>query len=149
MPGYKGHIVGGLIIGTGAVYISTILGWLHPSITRLTIIFGLILAGALFPDVDTDSKGQNLFYSILVIVDIYLIMKKEYKDAAILGFLALLPALGHHRGWTHTWWAMFLVPIPIVVIIIVVFHYSWHTAIVFYTAAVIGYLSHLILDFLL
>jgi len=149
MPGYKGHITGGVIIGIGAIYTGIITGWIHPTITKLIIIFGLILAGALFPDVDTDSKGQNLFYSILAIIDIYLIIKKEYKDAAILGFLAILPALGHHRGWTHTWWAMLLVPVPIIALAILVFHYSWHTAITFYCAAALGYLSHLLLDFLL
>jgi len=149
MPGYKGHIAGGILTGVGAIYTGIVTGWIYPNITQLIIIFGLILAGSLFPDVDTDSKGQNLFYSILVVIDIYLIIKREYKDAAILGFLALLPALGHHRGWTHTWWAMLLVPIPIVILSIVVFHYSWYTAIVFYSAASLGYFSHLILDFFL
>jgi len=147
MPGYKGHITGGIIVGAGVIYTAITTGYIHPDITKLFIILGLIIAGALFPDVDTDSKGQNLFYTILVIVDIYLIIKREYKNAAILGFLALLPALGHHRGWTHTWWAMLIVPISIIILAIVVFHYSWYDAIVFYLATIVGYFSHLLLDF--
>jgi hypothetical protein len=50
-------------------------------------------------------------------------------------------------GWTHTWWAMIVVPLPIVVIPLfmqtqgLVLHFA-----PFYAAFVLGYFSHLILD---
>ena len=101
MPGYKTHISGGLIAGGAALGAVLALGYFKTDIKTGAFLVGISLLGALFPDTDTDSKGQNLFYSILVVIDLYLLATKDYKTAAILGFCALLPALGHHRGWTH------------------------------------------------
>jgi membrane-bound metal-dependent hydrolase YbcI (DUF457 family) len=100
----------------------------------------------LWPDVDTDSKGQSLFYWIFVLVDTFLIVTQRFEAAAYLGFFALLPALGHHRGWTHTWWAMLLIPSPLLLWP----YLNWPdrplVGLPFYGAAVVGYLSHLYMD---
>ncbi len=125
---------------------ATALDLYKPTLIGLIGLCCLVLIGALFPDVDTDSKGQGLMYSILAIIDIVLIVKGLYRWAAIVGFCALLPALGHHRGWTHTWWAMFLVPLPILILPVVLLHFQWFQTVPFYFVTVLGYFSHLVLD---
>ncbi len=146
MPGYKTHITGGLIAGGVALGAVLALGYFKTDIKTGAFLVGISLLGALFPDTDTDSKGQNLFYGILVVIDLYLLATKDYKTAAILGFCALLPALGHHRGWTHRWWSMLLVPFPILLLPHLFLQIPLESLLPYYFAAVIGYFSHLALD---
>jgi len=73
----------------------------------VAVLFGL------FPDVDTNSVGQNLFFGIAFIAMIVLIISGKFEPAAYLGLLAMTPIIGKHRGWTHHKLAMFLVPSPI------------------------------------
>jgi membrane-bound metal-dependent hydrolase YbcI (DUF457 family) len=109
-------------------------------------LFVLTLLFALWPDVDTDSKGQNLFYGLFFTADLFLIVTEQFKEAAYLGLFALLPALGHHRGWTHTWWAMLLIPSPLLVLPYLHVPERPLVGLPFYGAAVVGYLSHLAMD---
>jgi membrane-bound metal-dependent hydrolase YbcI (DUF457 family) len=146
MPGYKGHIIGAIILWFLCLLAVIGFGVYEPEPKTALVLLSIVLLGALFPDTDTDSKGQNLFYGCFVILDLALMIKGEYKWAAILGFCALLPAIGHHRGWTHTWWAMFLVPLPIIALPIIFYDFPLEMLLPFYLAGVLGYLSHLILD---
>ncbi len=147
MPGYKGHIAGGAFFGVMGIVGAVLLGYLAKDPVHLAGLLGFCLLGALFPDVDTDSKGQNLFYSLLIVVDAGLIYLKMYVWAAWLGLFAMLPALGHHRGWTHTWWAMLVVPLPIVLIpAVLIGSQPIEPFFRFYLAFVLGYFSHLLLD---
>ncbi len=146
MPGYKVHIGGGVLIGGGCLAAVAWFGYYQPKPETAVALVVIALLGALFPDTDTDSKGQNLFYSCLVILDLALMIKGHYKWAAILGFCAMLPAIGHHRGWTHTWWAMLIIPLPIILLPVIFYRLSPETLLPFYLAAVVGYFSHLLLD---
>jgi membrane-bound metal-dependent hydrolase YbcI (DUF457 family) len=95
--------------------------------------------------VDTNSLGQKLFYGIFVVLDSFFLLTGLYKEAALLGFFALLPIIGKHRGWTHTIWAAFLVPSPM--LLLPVFNPGVNAGgLEYYVPVVIGYLSHLILD---
>jgi hypothetical protein len=146
MPGFKGHIAGSLA-ATGAV-----LGgawWLRlyrPEPEVMALLAALAVLGALFPDVDTNSKGRHLYYGVAVIADAILILKGQYRYAALLGFCALLPAVGSHRGWTHTWWAGLIIPSPIILGPMMLLGLAWQALLPFYLAAVLGYYSHLMLD---
>ena len=124
------------------------------------VLFALCLMFALWPDVDTNSKGQNLFYGIFFVADVILIAAKYFEGAAYLGLFAILPALGKHRGWTHTWWAMLLVPLPLLILPYLFaperapdeLPYLFRpeerplAGLPFYGAAVVGYFSHLFMD---
>ena len=148
MPGYKGHITGSLVAGGIAAVAAFMLGY-HFLVTPSQIagLLGFCLLGGLFPDSDTDSKGQNLFYGLLIVGDGALIYFRQYSWAAWVGIFAMLPALGHHRSWTHTWWAMLVVGIPIVVIPLMVLGRSTLMVYLpFYVAFTVGYFSHLLLD---
>jgi membrane-bound metal-dependent hydrolase YbcI (DUF457 family) len=147
MPGYKGHLTGGLITASLAIGTAAVAGHAVHTPLQVAGIVSFCLLGALFPDVDTDSKGQNLFYSIFILVDGTLIFPRNYRWAAWFRLFAMLPALGHHRGWTHTWWAMLLVGAPIFFIPGILLGISNITIFfIFYLAFTAGYFSHLLLD---
>jgi membrane-bound metal-dependent hydrolase YbcI (DUF457 family) len=146
MPGYKGHVTGGVILWGGAFAGAVALGWVRYEPVTALVLGIVALMGALFPDTDTDSKGQNVFYAGFVVLDLAFMIKGMFRWAALLGFCALLPALGRHRGWTHTWWAMLLVPLPILLIPAVFFDLPLLQPLPFYLSAVAGYFSHLLLD---
>lgn len=146
MASYRGHALGGLvtvILCTAGLYefFSFRLDWANFSVF---VVVGLL--GALFPDVDTNSRGQDLFYSLFFILDLVLIALEKFNYAAFLGLFAILPVVGKHRGWTHTWWAMLAVPLPIVVLPCLFFGAKPPQLLPHYGVAVAGYFSHLLLD---
>ena len=154
MAGYKGHIAGGLVTAVACTFAVSLLpyeqlsayadllqGW-----QTLAGVFIVAMLFALFPDVDIKSKGQSLFYWLIFIVDALLIWNKQIQAAAYLGVIALLPLLSKHRGWTHSVVAAFLIPSPIVLVPYLYSERIVAVAVLFYGAAVVGYLSHIALD---
>lgn len=146
MAGYLGHLAGGALTGAAVLGGLAWSGTYVPGTTQLAVLGALVLLGSLFPDVDTDSRGQHIFYLILAALDVALIIQGYYKWAAVLGLAAMFPAMGSHRGWTHTWWAMLLVPLPLVLLPFWLYGSTPRTLAPFYGAAVVGYFSHLMLD---
>ncbi|EPR37464.1 Protein of unknown function DUF457, transmembrane [Desulfovibrio sp. X2] len=151
MPGYKTHLAGGLILAAGGLGILFWAGVYWPGFEKAAVLLAIAALAALFPDVDTDSKGQHLFYGALFIGDLGLIAFGRYVWAALLGLFAMLPAVGQHRGWTHTWWAALVVPLPLLLLPPYLFDSrflgpDWHRFLPYYLAAVAGYVSHLLMD---
>jgi membrane-bound metal-dependent hydrolase YbcI (DUF457 family) len=154
MANYKGHIGGG--IAAGAVYsllvskvpverLAESAGLLH-NWQALAAIFVLSMLFALFPDIDTNSKGQDIFIGLAFITDVALIASGNIQAAAYLGLIAMLPIVSHHRGWTHSKLAMVLVPTPLLIVPYLHNHSVLPISIIYYGAAVAGYFSHLLLD---
>lgn len=154
MSGYKGHIAGAITINAaylGAVKFmpGTILERWNSSLDNWQLIIGLFVIAVLFglfPDIDTNSKGQDIFYGIAFVAEIILVLTGKFEPAAYLGLLAMMPIVGKHRGWTHSKLAMLLVPLPIVLIPYLHNHHVWTLGVLIYGAAVAGYFSHLLLD---
>jgi membrane-bound metal-dependent hydrolase YbcI (DUF457 family) len=154
MANYKGHVAGG--VGAGAVYalllgfvpvarFAETAGLLHnwqaiTAIVVISVLFGL------FPDVDTNSKAQDMFFGIAFPLDIILIWVNRIEAAAYLGLISMLPIVGHHRGWTHKRWAMIVVPLPILIIPYLYNQAVLPISLIYYGAAITGYFSHLLLD---
>ncbi len=154
MAGYKGHTGGGVIFGLGFLgIINSVPGnilqqnvWV---LSRWQMAVALVIISVLFalwPDVDTNSKGQNIFFGIAFVADIVLIAADRLEAAAYLGLLAMTPIVGHHRGWTHSKLAMVLVPLPVILVPYLHSKHVWITGVAIYGAAVSGYFSHLLLD---
>lgn len=154
MANYKGHIAGGAVLAgvytiamifapveRFAEYAALLYDW-----QAMFAVFVIGMLFALFPDVDTNSKGQDLFYWIVFPLDLLLIYSEQFQAAAYLGVIAILPILTHHRGWTHSKWAMFLIPLPIILVPYLVNDNVLAISVVYYGAAVVGYFSHLLLD---
>ncbi len=154
MSGYKGHIAGALAVNT--VYLAGVkllpgdmLERWDISLQDWQLIVGLFVVAVLFglfPDVDTNSMGQNIFFGLAFIAEIVLIISGKFEPAAYLGLLAMTPIVGKHRGWTHSKLAMILVPAPIVLIPYLHNRHVWTMGLLIYGAAVAGYFSHLLLD---
>jgi membrane-bound metal-dependent hydrolase YbcI (DUF457 family) len=157
MAGYKGHLAGATLFVLGYL---ALLGYAFSidaayrqfsALERVgypAVLVVLALLFGLWPDVDTNSKGQRLFYSIFFVTDLFLIVTEQFRAAAYLGLVALLPVLSPHRGWTHTWWAMLLIPSPLLILPYLHVPERPLVGLPFYGAAVVGYLSHLIVDWL-
>lgn len=154
MAGWKGHVGGGFVflaVYTAAVSFTPLqkltetAGFLHDW-QALAAIFVIGVLFALFPDVDTNSKAQDIFFGIVFLIDILLISNGSFKVAAYLGIIAMLPIVSHHRGWTHRWWAMFIVPLPILLVPYLYDAKLLTIAAIYYGAAITGYFSHLLFD---
>lgn len=154
MANYKGHIAGGLL--AGAAYMAIVIfvplayfaeaagilqGW-----QAIAAVFVLAVLFGLFPDVDTNSKAQDIFLGLAFAADVALIAAGEIEAAAYLGLIAMLPIITHHRGWTHAKWAMFVVPLPILLVPWLYSQAMLPVSVVYYGAAVAGYFSHLLFD---
>lgn len=155
VAGYKGHLAGAavffaLYFGALAAVFAVDRAYARFSEVELVgygvALLGLCLMFGLWPDVDTNSKGQNLFYFIFFVADVVLIAVRHFEYAAYLGLFCILPALGKHRGWTHTYWAMLLLPAPLLALPALLFPDRPLAGLPFYGAAVVGYFSHLFMD---
>lgn len=127
----------------------TILERWNSSLADWQLLAGLFVIAVLFglfPDIDTNSKGQDVFFGIAFVAEIALILTGKFEPAAYLGLLAMTPIVGKHRGWTHSKIAMLLVPLPIVLIPYLHNHHVWTLGLLIYGSAVAGYFSHLLFD---
>lgn len=154
MANYKGHIAGGVVACTVFVVIASFLpgelltrtGGLFSDWQFVTGLFVISILFALWPDIDTNSKGQDIFFTAGFLLDILLIWQGYIEAAAYLGLLAMTPIIGKHRGWTHSKWAMLLVPLPIMLVSFLYRDTIVPTTVIIYGAAITGYFSHLLLD---
>lgn len=154
MANWRGHIIGGFVFTF--VYAIAMLfvpveqfaesARLLQDWQAMAAVFVIGILFGLFPDVDTNSKAQDIFFGFAFIIDVLLIWNGNIQAAAYLGLIAMLPIIAHHRGWTHSKWAMVVVPLPILVIPWLYDPKLFPISIVLYGAAVAGYFSHLFLD---
>lgn len=143
MPGYKGHIAGGIAVFAFTAYL------LQNQCTSSTIAaqwLGCTIAGALFPDIDVKSKGQKYFYWVVLGALILLFAFKQLEILAACGIISITPMLCKHRGIFHEPW--FVVAVPCIVWAGASIAYPQYTENLFFCAFffVIGALSHLYLD---
>jgi len=143
MPGYRGHTVGGLaVFGLLRLFLAP----LNP--TFLTSIEWLLftLFGALFPDVDIKSRGQNIFYVLLAVAYTGALMMGKVAWSPFFVVAALFPMLLNHRGISHRFWFMILLSISFGFCLSRYFPIhakaAWFNALFFG----VGMLSHLVLD---
>jgi len=144
MSQFKGHLAGGA--AAFAIYLAVlVLFFAYRPQADVFVWFGLSILGATWPDVDTNSTAQKLFYGVFIVIDAYLIMTGRYRDASIFGLLALLPVLSKHRGWTHSIAAALLIPSPLLILPLIVPGLD-AGGLEYYVPTTLGYLSHLALD---
>jgi len=142
MPGYRAHIVGGVVAAAPVLYM------LRSYATPATAILWLACAaaGALFPDVDTKSKGQKWFYRLVIPTLAVLLFFKKFTVFIIIAFMSFTPLIVNHRGLFHRLWFIILPPLGIAGVI--AWHYPAYGKGAFLAALffVIGSVSHLVLD---
>lgn len=105
MPGYKGHLAGGLTAYALTIFICS---WYSNSYAQLAEWLTCTLLGSLFPDVDVKSKGQNIFYVVLFIGALILLAQQRYVTLSYVAVLAVIPLITRHRGLLHRFWFILL-----------------------------------------
>ncbi len=143
MPGFRGHLIGGTV--TYLVILQCIKSMaLQPSVIASGFVFCLF--GSLFPDIDIKSKGQKLFYSLMLVV-LCCFLYYERTDLFIgLSLLATVPLLVKHRGLFHQLWFLIFITIS-TGLVIGSFHanfsaWAMKNALFFLAGAI----SHIVLD---
>ena len=144
MPGYKTHLIGGAVV---AVPMICMLLSYAQSVTVVATWFVFALAGSLFPDVDTKSKGQKWFYRLVLVLLLALLFQNKFRLFVTLALFAAIPLVVNHRGLFHRLWFVVLLPLAVTIIFSWYLpHYS-HDATIAMIFFIAGTISHLILDF--
>lgn len=159
MSDFRGHFRGGLIGAALVILIALIfkLIWNSLSWVEFPLVAIICILGALWPDTDIGSTSRRLFYGVLILIAIPLILFHYYLEAAILGLLAMFPAISKHRGFTHSAIWAFIVGLPLLIpsylsdeFLVDIKVYEYRNLIFFglpyYLAFLAGTYSHLILD---
>lgn len=145
MANYKGHLVGGFALYALTLYVFSLYYYVSPIQAGQWLLFSL--AGALFPDVDTKSKGQYYFYWIVFIATIYLTFIGKWYLAALISIVAFTPLLVRHRGIFHNVW--FIMGITAIISISLSYYVPAYSYALYMNGAFfcLGAFSHLVLDF--
>jgi hypothetical protein len=148
MPSYKVHIIGG-VATFGALYtLSTYLPFLHPtSIPNFVALLGISMLGAIFPDIDTKSRMQRIYWlSLILFIPLALLTahKRLFWELVAISITLLFIT---HRRLTHRAW--FLVAISALFSGILYFQHRFENQLIISGCIyfVSGGLSHLLLDF--
>lgn len=106
MPSYKGHLWGSVV-----AYFLVLIFLTLPSYSFLSLFEWLCCAllGGLFPDIDTKSKGQKIFYFFIMIVTSVFIFQSNRHALSCVSLCACLPLLVNHRGIFHSVWFIFFI----------------------------------------
>lgn len=108
MANYKGHLVGGLVGFTAIIFLFS----LYTGTDHIIFLWlACCLGGALFPDIDIKSKGQQLFYKIMVGVVLLCVLFNYIQVALILSVCSFTPLLVRHRGLFHKLWFLLLISV--------------------------------------
>ena len=98
MPGFKSHVLVACAL-YGTIFLGCTL--LAVPFTLSLQLLACMVAGALFPDIDIKSKGQQIFYRLLFMVLAVCFFFQSPLVIATIAFLALIPLLVKHRGLFH------------------------------------------------
>ncbi|MCP4752326.1 MAG: hypothetical protein GY866_15645 [Proteobacteria bacterium] len=174
---FRGHLVGGVVAGAVVVGVALVVDYVSLNSRSLGVfienplnaggdipvlikLFLITCFMSLFPDLDTATVPQRWFFRTVFVVLGILFLIGQMDLFAALTFLALLPILHMHRGWTHSKVTPFLVA----AFLAIVFEYyrtrhswfggfSWKDAAqvlqtywIYVLACVLGHYTHLFLD---
>ncbi len=139
------------MVGAGAAVVATmmLLAWCGYRLESSVCAQGLFFAwlGALFPDVDTKSKGQKLVYAVVFVLTVTLLCYKKYLVAALVAIVSFVPLFTNHRGLFHRTWFAAAVAALGVVACSLQFPAGSASAVRNGLFFMVGFLSHLLLDF--
>ncbi len=145
MPGYKGHLVGGLL--TFGLLRACTLPLLKAHLVNEIACLLLTLLGSLFPDVDIKSKGQKIFYSMALAVALICFANKAWNSLAWLGIMCFFPLAVVHRGPMHNPYVLIATPWLTSQALNQLFPKMQTLSPLYSAFFIAGALSHILLDF--
>lgn len=110
MASYKGHLLGGSIAyAVGLLLLTALGGSAAATLAEWGYWFLATMVGSLIPDCDISSKGQRLWYGIVLIGAVMLLFAQQYRMLAYAAPLIIIPLLIGHRTWSHTltFWSVY------------------------------------------
>lgn len=115
-------------------------------VAHQAIWFVCCLAGGLFPDIDTKSMGQRIFYSLFLVFFFVLWFYSQWQLLAAFSLFSLIPMCVNHRGLTHNAW--FILALSGGVGYWLSLYMPSHIVVISYAALsfAVGALSHLYFD---
>ncbi len=144
MPNYRGHLFGGSLIYLAILFIFSLYNFDLPVILLWLLC---VLLGSLFPDVDTKSKGQKIFYRFALISIILLLLFQKFAPALIFSIISFTPVLVRHRGIFHNIWFNTILVCVVIFILNNIFADRQFMILSCGAFFLLGIFSHLILDF--
>ncbi len=144
MPGYKQHLVGGFCVYSILLYL---LRFSCPvSCFKAIELLICCLAGSLFPDIDIKSRGQNYFYSFILLALLFCLLYKKHQVGISVSIVSFVPLLVRHRGLCHRLW--FIIGIPLTVWLLCHVYQPFYAQFYWYNTLffIAGAISHLWLD---
>ena len=144
---YKWHIIGGAIAYSFVLLGISVMS-LSISLDNTILWLFISIFGALFPDIDTQSKIRRLIYGkwLFVLFGILILLKTSSMVLIFLTFLAILPFVAKHRGFFHS--IFLLVGLPIILAITLSWYYPTQAYVIITSSIffIAGALSHVLLD---
>lgn len=145
MPGYKGHLVGGICTFALILYSIDTAGIAFTQFQAAQWFISAII-GCLFPDVDVKSKGQNIFYKSMLCALLFMLFYGYHRPFMLVSIAAMVPMVVRHRGLFHRLW--FIVSMPMILALYLASSYPIHAPAIYFNALffTLGAISHLWLD---
>ncbi|KKQ33128.1 MAG: hypothetical protein US49_C0002G0023 [candidate division TM6 bacterium GW2011_GWF2_37_49] len=147
MPGYKTHLTIGVLSFVSISYAVTMI---YPQILNFTTLFvGLFscMLGSIFPDIDTVSKMQRIFYFLAAIFVMLSFLLNNFTIFAIFAALSLIIFVLKHRTITHN-----LIFILILAASLPIYTYFYHApflreSLIAAALFAVGSFSHIFIDY--
>ncbi len=106
MPRYKTHLAFGFFSYLVFIYLSFILVHFCPTFLQIIGCFLCSILGSIFPDIDTTSKMQRLFFIFSSLVIFGSIVFRLWFLFFNLSFITVFVTLLKHRTITHNAWVL-------------------------------------------
>lgn len=148
MPKYKAHLIFGTFSFLVCVYLSFILIHFCPTILQIIGCFLCALLGSIFPDIDTTSKMQRIFFLFSSISLLSSIIFRFWFLFFNLSFVTLIVMLLKHRTLTHNIWFILVLSILLAFMSMFFGGFLGLDLALGSFSFLIGAISHILLDFL-
>jgi len=147
MPGYKVHITAGVVSCFILIYVISVLINFCPTFLQFAGCFACAILGSIFPDIDTTSKAQRLFFIFSGIVLLTSIVFQAWFIFFNFSFITVVVMILKNRTITHNAYFLFSLSILLILFSTLVFQGLSTGAVLSALGFAIGAFSHLFLDF--
>ena len=147
MPGYKAHIAVGSAACLFLIYIISTLAHFRPTFLQFIGCFVCAVMGSIFPDIDTTSKAQRLFFIFSSIVLLTAIVLQAWFIFFNFSLISVIVMLLKHRTITHNAFFLFTLSILPILFSLLFLHGISTTVLLSALGFAVGAFSHLLLDF--